>query len=235
MLAMDARFHILPEETSYYPAKLARLARAHFPEYSPKRRKPYRPMALLCDGGDIFHENVPASFIRQVFEMARRRPEITWQVLTKRIARAKEVLFGEGGDFYLVPGEHIPNIWLMTTAENQAYADQRIPLLLHMWSGICGISVEPMLEPLNLVPYLRIPNKQAFVIVGAESGLERRPFSVRWAMSLLTQCREAGVAFHGKQDSAPYPGRPLLLNGEEVKEWPQDLGPATSLRQGNLL
>ena len=61
-----------------------------------------------------------------------------------------------------------------------------------------------------------------WVVAGAESGQNRRAFDVAWALDLYKQCRDAKIAFFGKQDSSLYPGRPLLLPGilGEVHEWP---------------
>jgi len=59
-----------------------------------------------------------------------------------------------------------------------------------------------------------------WIIVGAESGPHRRPFDPAWAKDIYDQCGEARVSFFGKQDSGLYPGKPLLIKGKEVKEWP---------------
>ena len=61
-----------------------------------------------------------------------------------------------------------------------------------------------------------------WLICGAESGLNRRPFDVAWAVDLYQQCGEAGTAFFGKQDSGLYPGEPLVLGDYRVvHEWPE--------------
>ena len=85
--SLDNRFHFLPEHTTYYPDKLVKLARMKFPEFSPKRGAPHKPMAFLADTGDLFHENVPDEFIEQAFAAMIYRQDVVWQVLTKREER----------------------------------------------------------------------------------------------------------------------------------------------------
>jgi len=70
--------------------------------------------------------------------------------------------------------------------------------------------------------WVAVPNEKIHsVVIGAESGPNRRPFKKEWAWDVLDQCREAGVPCFLKQDSGPRPGVPLLdREGKEVKEWP---------------
>jgi protein gp37 len=134
-----------------------------------------------------------------------------------------------------------PNLWLGVSAENQARADERIPLLLRVPAAVRFVSVEPMLGPVDLGDWLPGPNvvewdeddegspyygryeadTLSWVICGAESGPNRRPFEVEWALDLYEQCREVGVPFFGKQASGLKPGVPLELPGYGVvQEWP---------------
>lgn len=127
-----------------------------------------------------------------------------------------------------------PNIWLGVTAENQATADERIPLLLDTPAAVRFVSVEPMLGPVDMCKVV-MPDgdhlgptmnnwgcdaRLDWVICGAESGPDRRPFDPAWAADLYRQCSEAGVAFFGKQASGPKPGVPLLIDGEVRQAWP---------------
>ena len=220
-----------------HPDKLARLATARFPEYSPKRGAPYRPMAFLCDTGDLFHEAVPSVFIDLVLQTLCERADVTWQLLTKRADRMRDYLSEWA---YLVHGPLPPHVWLGVSVEDQATADERVPLLLDTPAAVRFVSVEPCLAPVDLREWLQpdydglwhdgmwepIPdsdpryNALDWMIVGAESGPNRRPFDVAWAVDLRDQCREAGVPFFGKQASGLRPGVPLLLDGTTVHEWP---------------
>jgi protein gp37 len=119
----------------------------------------------------------------------------------------------------------------MTTAENQRCADERLPVLLQVKAQVWGVSVEPMLGPIDnlrqaLGNYHVFPGGQeisqiSWVIVGAESGPNRRPFCRHCAEDVYRQCQAAGVPFFGKQDSGLRPGVPLLIHGQEIKEFPK--------------
>lgn len=229
-----------------HPTKLRRLERKRFPEYSPKRGAPHKPMCFVCDTGDLFHEKVPADFIIHAFEVMRYRADVKWLVFTKRMERANSVLFGEEGGFYLGGGDYYGNIRLIVSAENQEWADRRIRELLLYWLGPNGVSVEPMLAPVDLMtwfmPY-HCPNCDAklgqricplcgaegyertsldWVICGAESGANRRPFDVAWAEDLYEQCKAAGIPYFFKQGSALRPGQnDELPNYGRIKQWPE--------------
>lgn len=144
--------------------RLERLRRQTFPRYSPKRGAPYKPMVFVCDTGDLFHESIPDQAIALALDMMASRTDVTWQILTKRIERMKRVLWymGEcwpGDSPYNVvsetdPSGAPPNIWLGVTVENQARADERIPLLLATPAAARFVSVEPCLERVDIEDYL---------------------------------------------------------------------------------
>lgn len=141
-------------------------------------------------------------------------------------------------------------MWLGVSVENQAAADERIPLLLQTPAAIRFLSCEPLLGPINLAAPLRlsthaeckipgegwlcIPDNAtghlSWVICGGESGRNARPFDVAWARSIIGQCRAAGVAPFVKQLGAwPFEGDPNLQiflrdsHGGDMEEWPEDL------------
>lgn len=161
-------------------------------------------MVFIGDMGDIAHPRVPDDFIREVFSVLESRPDIDWQILSKRIDRLASLITS-------VPD----HIWLGATTENQAMADARIPHLLAIDAAVRFLSVEPMLAPIQLDL-----NGIHWVIVGGESGLGRRPFEKVWAEDLRKQCRDAGVPFFFKQGSDRHPGRDNLLDGRTIQEWP---------------
>jgi protein gp37 len=132
----------------------------------------------------------------------------------------------------------LPNVWLGTSTEDQARADERIPHLLATPAAVRFLSCEPLLGPLDLTPYLwgraepcadcpkdadcdcgYLPKHMlgeepdlAWVIVGGESGRGFRDMREEWAESLQRQCADAGVAFFMKQmaNKAPIPERLLV-------------------------
>ena len=106
---------------------------------------------------DLFHEDVPWDFIRAVFKVMGTAKQHTFQVLTKRPKRMRELIleFCEEGDFADLRGsteEHFPwkNVWLGVSCEDQKTADERIPLLLQTPAAVRFISAEPLLGPICL-------------------------------------------------------------------------------------
>lgn len=115
----------------------------------------------------------------------------------------------------------LPNVWLGVSVEDQATADERIPLLLQTPAAIRFVSYEPALGPVDFAEYLGavdVPHLDAsgavdffddaqwheedpidWLIVGGESGPGARPFNIAWAYSAVAQCKAAGVPVFVKQ------------------------------------
>jgi len=108
-------------------------------------RKPRR--VFVCSMGDLFHKDVPASTILDIWHVMEQCPQHTFQVLTKRPERMRDVLGLSGAGLDAPP---LPNVWLGVTAENQECADKRIPILLECPAAVRFVSVEPMLGPVCL-------------------------------------------------------------------------------------
>lgn len=134
---------------------------------------------------DLFHENVPLTFIHQVFEIMNQAHWHQFQVLTKRSAR----LFELSNDL-----PWAPNIWMGVSVENQRYV-YRIDHLRQTRAAIRFLSLEPLLGPL---PNLDLTGIH-WVIVGGESGPGARPMQEDWVTDIRDQCLEAGVPFFFKQ------------------------------------
>lgn len=169
---------------------------------------------------DLFHPAVPFEFIDQVFMAmaSARTSHHKFLILTKRPDRMLKYIesFKNSRGWYRRESDGIafgkwplPNVWLGVSTEDQKAADARIPLLLQTPAAVRFISVEPMLESINIKPYLygwhsdpRPPEKDPgidWVICGAESGPGARPFNMDWSRSLRDQCQNAGVPFFFKQ------------------------------------
>ena len=110
----------------------------------------------------------------------------------------------------------LPNVWLGVTAETQEWADKRIPILLQTPAAVRFVSVEPMLGPVDLEPYLHGID---WVICGAETGPRARPIEETWVYDLVAQCRMAGVPFWFKSWGTGK-GRLLLPHFKECLERP---------------
>lgn len=163
---------------------------------------------FVGDMFDLFHEAIPEEFIGHVWAMMAQCPWHTFQVLTKRTAEMRELLTNAPelyGPFDTWP---LLNVHVGASIEDQPRADERIPDLLQTPAAVRWLSVEPMLEAIDLIgkdaqdsalhPFDN-DNKIDWVVCGGESGPGARPFNLAWAESLLNQCRDADVPFFMKQ------------------------------------
>ncbi len=134
---------------------------------------------------DLFHDRVPLTFIQKVFETMRRCPQHTFQVLTKRSQRVREVAKD-------LPWS--PNVWMGVSVEDERVVT-RIHDLLKVPAQVRFLSCEPLIGPLDKLPLKGI----YWVIVGGESGPGARPMEREWVGSIFRQCRSAKVPFFFKQ------------------------------------
>jgi len=166
-------------------------------------------MIFVCSMSDLFHEDVPESFIRAVFETMVRAEWHIFQVLTKRIRRAAD----------LAPAlPWPPNVWMGTSIENQDYA-WRADFLRRIPAAVRFVSVEPLLGPLELDL-----TGIHWVIVGGESGPGARPLDPAWVRGIRDRCLQAGVAFFFKQWGGitdKRGGRQAVLDGQLWHTWPR--------------
>jgi protein gp37 len=158
-----------------------------------KWREPAR--VFTCSWSDFFHEAADA-WRPEAWDIIRRTPHLTYQILTKRPERIEGRLpFGwTHGNF--------GHVWLGVSVENQRWADRLTTLVEsnHRRNGALFASCEPLLGALDLTPWL---DSLDWLIVGGESGPDgaRREIKVEWLESLVRQCDEAGVPVFVKQDS----------------------------------
>lgn len=134
---------------------------------------------------DLFHDDIPLSYIQRVFDTMRDCPHHTFQVLTKRSERLTEL------------ASRLPwpeNVWIGVSVEDSRVI-HRIADLQLVPAAVRFLSLEPLIGPLNDIPL----NGIHWVIVGGESGPRARPMKKEWARSILRQCRTAGVPFFFKQ------------------------------------
>jgi protein gp37 len=101
---------------------------------------------------DLFHDDVPDSFIGQVWEVMAKTPQHTYQILTKRPGRMRSLLNRPSLRDYLFTYGPWPlrNVWLGVSVEDQKWADVRIPLLMDTPAAVRWISAEPLLGPVDL-------------------------------------------------------------------------------------
>ncbi len=142
-------------------------------------------MIFVNSMSDLFHKDVPSSFIQQIFNVMRRAHWHTFQILTKRAERLLE----------LDPQIQWPrNVWMGVSVETTDYI-YRIDLLRQTHATIKFLSLEPLLGPL---PNLNLTSID-WVIVGGESGPKARPINPEWVREIRDQCTNQGVPFFFKQ------------------------------------
>lgn len=145
-----------------------------------------RPRVIFVNSmSDLFHENVPLSFIQEVFKVMNKAHWHTFQVLTKRSDRLQELSSA------LTWGD---NIWMGVSVEDQDFT-YRIDHLRNIQTHIKFLSLEPLLGPL--------PNLNLFdidwVVVGGESGSGARRMDKSWVENIRDQCIRLNIPFFFKQ------------------------------------
>lgn len=172
-------------------------------------------MVFVCSMGDLFHPKVDDRFIRRVFSVMGRshmRKHI-FQILTKRPERMRGFVWRWEREIHGNTGRAL-NVWLGVSAESQAAADERIPILLDTPAAVRFVSIEPILGPVDLWGNLSgtagdpagpdySPGGLDWVIVGGESGPGARPPVTYWIRDIRDQCIAAGVPFFFKQWGGP--------------------------------
>jgi protein gp37 len=186
---------------------------------------------------DIFGDWVPVEWTRKFLDGMALAPRQTFQLLTKRA----DVALDRVNDWLAFRGRsELPrNIWIGVSVENQKRADERIPILLQIPAWVRFLSVEPMLEPVDLGLFGALPEDKFpsdtltlqllhWVIVGGESGPNARLCGIGWVRSVVEQCQCASVPVFVKQLGS----NPLAYftrfpvkhpKGGDPAEWPEDL------------
>lgn len=214
------------------------------------------------DSTDWLDPKRPVERLARALDAIRLAPNVDTQLLTKRIENFEERL-EQAQDWHFDHGDRnctgwlqdwrkhgIPpnHIWLGVSVEDQKRADERIPLLLKTPAAVRFLSVEPLLERIDLVsgtyggngagqvwdafgnnahcPHGEKPLDGpgiAWVIVGGESGKNRRDCGVEAIESVATQCIAAGVPVYVKQDHALLPGQQGRITNEtwQLKQFPK--------------
>ena len=205
-----------------HPEKLARLAAMAWPQDGNVRGPGARPLLFACDMSDLFHEAVTDQFILNALDIMASMSHVDFLLLTKRAFRMAQIISTWAKQ---AEGRLPRNIWPGITAENgQRFADRWDHLADAPAMGCKWVSVEPMLEPMDMMfSEMReygcaLPD---WIVCGAESGPNRRPFDKAWAVALKDQCDRFEIPFFFKQSSGLYPGMNPTLRGREWKAWPQ--------------
>lgn len=192
---------------------------------------------------DLFHERVQNGYVEQVARVMQAANWHTFQVLTKRADRLRDLLRST-----LSFAAELNHIWWGVSVEDRKYGLPRIEALRNAPAAVRFLSIEPLLEDLGEFDLTGIH----WVIVGGESGAGARHMDLAWVQRIRAQCRKARVPFFFKQwggvqksragrlldgrtfDEMPSKvARPLpskadrLAMIQDVQAWPQPTGTAT--------
>lgn len=150
-----------------------------------------RPKMIFVNSmSDLFHEDVPDDYILQVVRVMEAARWHTFQVLTKRSERLRDLL---NTDLRFASGYR--HIWWGVSVENRQHGLPRVEHLRAAPAAVRILSVEPLLEDLGDFNLDGIH----WVIAGGESGHGARPMRKEWVANVRDRCRAAGVPFFFKQ------------------------------------
>lgn len=201
-----------------------------------------QPHRVFCSSlADVFEDLDELWHARQwLWALIAATPHLTWLLLTKRPHNVPGMVPGRWVDEPVTDRWNFGwphNVWLGTTVEDKARAQERIPHLLRVPSPVRFLSMEPQLERINIAPWLFADmneygkgrgrlNQIHWVIQGGESGGQARPFDLDWARHTRDLCADAGVPYFFKQTGANVV-RALESEvhgaGDDPAWWPEDM------------
>ncbi len=169
-------------------------------------------MIFVNSMSDLFHDQVPDEYIESVAAVMVKASWHTYQVLTKRSLRMRDLLQTK-----LKFAASQPHIWWGVSVENNSHGAPRIEHLRSASASVRFLSIEPLLEDVGILNLSGIH----WVIVGGESGHGARPMRKEWVTSIQRQCQQNGVAFFFKQWGGVHKSKTgRLLDGRVYDEMP---------------
>ncbi len=174
-----------------------------------------RPKMIFVNSmSDLFQEGVPDEYVEAVARVMTAAKWHTFQVLTKRSERLRDLL-NTKIDF----AAKQPHIWWGVSVENKKHGLPRIDHLRQSSALYRFLSIEPLLEDLGTINLDSID----WVIVGGESGPKARSMDLAWVLQIRQQCENARIAFFLKQlggRKSKRGGDEALLDGRQWREYP---------------
>lgn len=150
-----------------------------------------RPQMVFVNSmSDLFHKEVPDDYVEAVCRTMERANWHTYQVLTKRSSRMRNMLQAR-----LNFAAKLPNVWWGVSVEDRAHGLPRVDHLRQAPAAVRFLSIEPLLEDIGEINL----NGIHWVIVGGESGPGARPMQKEWVISIRDQCDKASIPFFFKQ------------------------------------
>lgn len=187
-----------------------------------KEAKPGQKI-FTCSWSDFFIEEAD-QWREWAWDIIRSRPDIKWQILTKRPERILKCLpadWEEGWD----------NVWIGVSAEAEKEATERIGLLSIVPCKITFLSIEPLIECFDLKGICaRYGFTPSWVIIGGESGndigkYQYRPCFLIWIQHMVNECKLMNVPVWVKQTGTFLSTQIGLKSrhGSDINEWPKDI------------
>lgn len=174
-------------------------------------------MIFVNSMSDMFHEKIPGEYIRAVARVMQVANWHTYQILTKRSERMRELL-----NTTLRFAAKQTHIWWGVSVESRKYGVPRISHLRSSQAAIRFLSVEPLLEDIGELDLRGI----SWVIVGGESGAGARPMEESWVLSIQRQCHAANIPFFFKQwGGVRKAENGRSLDGRVYSEFPERIKP----------
>jgi protein gp37 len=181
-----------------------------------------RRRVFCASMADVFDNKVPTSWRVDLWSLIRSTPALDWFLLTKRPQNIRDMLPADWGEGW-------PHVWLGTTTENQEEANRRLAHLVVIPAAVRFLSVEPMLEPVDVAPWTAPLSRDgrppiSWIIIGGESGGGARPMHPDWVRGLRDQVHAAGAKLFLKQIGSNHALWPSVTGkGEDPAQWPADL------------
>lgn len=178
---------------------------------------------------DLFQDGVPNEYITAVATVMLHANWHTYQVLTKRAERLRQLL-----STTLRDAAHAPHIWWGVSVEDKKYGKPRIDHLRGAPAAVRFLSIEPLLEDLGPLDLTGIH----WVIVGGESGPGARPMQPAWVRAIKEQCEKQGSLFFFKQwGGVQKSKRGRRLDGRTYDDMPAqlDIPPPDAVLRNQLL
>jgi protein gp37 len=183
-----------------------------------------RERVFCASMADVFDNAIDPVWRRDLMRVIGCTTNLDWLLLTKRIGNGRRMLNDATAE-YLGPGgwDRDPwrNVWLGATVVTQEELERDVPKLLATPAAVRFLSIEPMLEPIDLtrIQHLKMID---WIIVGGESGHGARQMHPDWVRGIRDQCAAAGIAFHFKQwgtyteVGCALPGHPMTDAGWSI-------------------
>ncbi|TCJ36869.1 DUF5131 family protein [Parafrankia sp. BMG5.11] len=198
---------------------------------------------FVSGNSDLFHPSIPDEFLGDVWATMAATPHHTYQLLTKRPARARALLNrwaeagwtwqGTDGAWHGPLDGPLPNVWVGTSAEDQKHADVRMAHLRATPAALRWVSLQPLLGPIDLdltgIGWVDVGGE---ILSGARKGRSGddawpRPLELEWVRSIRDQCAAAKVPFALNELGFRWAAESDIErpdpSGKNPFEWPRDL------------